>query len=318
MKVLFLVQKEQRIILDQFYDAIAENCDMDIRWLSSHEQAHLRQYFKKNVKTDKYDRIMLFLRFKKEIRQVGFIKTIPNLVILEHDAYQNYIDCKYKGRFSRHYQQLPWVRVLTSGATVTQRLQEEGFDAVFVPKGYDQKLLHNLDVQRDIELGFVGSIKSATYSQRKAFLEQLAEQEDLLITRTKSGDEYLQTLNRIRFFVSADIGMGENMIKNFEAMACGCVLFAYDQGEEENQVLGFEDMHNIVLYQNISDFKEKLNLLRNDENLCASIAKNGQELVEQRYTFTQLGEEIVSALRPALRHQPAPSFFQKLRHRLGF
>lgn len=318
MKVLFLVQKEQRIILDRFYEAISENCDADIRWLSSAEQADLRGYFKRFVNKDDYDRVILFLRFKKEIRQVNFIKTIPNLVILEHDAYQNYIDCKYKGKFSRHYQQLSWARVLTSGATVTQRLQDEGFDVVFVPKGYDQKLLYNLDVQRDIELGFVGSIKSATYSQRKAFLEQLAEQEDLLITRTKSGEEYLQTLNRIRFFVSADIGMGENMIKNFEAMACGCVLFAYDQGEEENRVLGFEDMHNIVLYQNISDFKEKLNLLRCDENLCAFIAKNGQELAEQRYTFTQLGKEVVNALRPILRHQPAPSFFQKLRHRLGF
>ena len=318
MKVLFLVQKEQRIILDHFYDAIADNCDMDIRWLSSHDQAHLRQYFKNNVKTESYDRIMLFLRFKKEIRQVGFIKTIPNLVILEHDAYQNYIDCKYKGKFSKHYQQLPWVRVLTSGATVTQQLQKEGFDAVFVPKGYDQKLLHNLNVQRDIELGFVGSIKSATYSQRKAFLAQLAEQEDLLITRTKSGEEYLQTLNRIRFFVSAHIGMGENMIKNFEAMACGCVLFAYDQGEEENQVLGFKDMHNIVLYQNISDFKEKLNILRSDKELCASIARNGQELAEQRYTFTQLGKAVVNALQPALREQPELSFLQKLRNRLGF
>lgn len=318
MKVLFLVQKEQRIILDRFYDAIAENCDMDLRWLSSHDQAHLRQYFKKNVKTENYDRIILFLRFKKEIRQVSFIKTIPNLVILEHDAYQNYIDCKYKGKFSKHYQQLPWARVLTSGAIVTQQLQKEGFDAVFVPKGYDQKLLHNLNTQRDIELGFVGSIKSATYSQRKAFLEQLAEQEDLLVTRTKSGEEYLHTLNRIRFFVSADIGMGENMIKNFEAMACGCVLFAYDQGAEENRVLGFKDMHNIILYRNISDFKEKLNLLRNDKDLCASIAKNGQELAEQKYTFTLLGKAVVNALQPALRDQPTPSFFQKLRHRLGF
>ncbi len=191
-------------------------------------------------------------------------------------------------------------------------------DAVFVPKGYDQKLLHNLNVQRDIELGFVGSIKSATYSQRKAFLEQLAEQEDLLITRTKSGEEYLQTLNRIRFFVSADIGMGENMIKNFEAMACGCVLFAYDQGKEENRVLGFKDMHNIVLYQNISDFKEKLNILRSDKELCASIARNGQKLAEQRYTFTQLGKAVVSAVRPALRQQPELSFLQKFRNRLGF
>jgi hypothetical protein len=34
---------------------------------------------------------VFFLRFKQEIRQVAFIRTIPNLVILEHDAYQNYI-----------------------------------------------------------------------------------------------------------------------------------------------------------------------------------------------------------------------------------
>lgn len=315
MKVLFLVQKEQRIILDHFYDAIADNCDMDIRWLSSHDQAHLRQYFKNNVKTESYDRIMLFLRFKKEIRQVGFIKTIPNLVILEHDAYQNYIDCKYKGKFSKHYQQLPWARVLTSGATVTQQLQKEGFDAVFVPKGYDQKLLHNLNVQRDIELGFVGSIKSATYSQRKAFLEQLAEQEDLLITRTKSGEEYLQTLNRIRFFVSADIGMGENMIKNFEAMACGCVLFAYNQGQEENKALGFIDMHNIVLYRTLEEFRSKLALLREDNDLADKIAANGQALVETKYSFAKIGRQIVESLKAPLREHHMPGLRQRI---LGF
>lgn len=39
----------------------------------------------------RYDRILFFLRFKKEMRQVRFIRSVPNLVILEHDAYQNYI-----------------------------------------------------------------------------------------------------------------------------------------------------------------------------------------------------------------------------------
>ena len=77
-------------------------------------------------------------------------------------------------------------------------------------------------------------------------------------------------------------------------------------------------MHNIVLYQNISDFKEKLNILRSDKELCASIARNGQELAEQRYTFTQLGKAVVSAVRPALRQQPELSFLQKFRNRLGF
>lgn len=317
MKVLFLVQKEQRIILDRFYDAIGAHCDMDIRWLSSAEQDNLRKFFKQQVNVADYDRIILFLRFKKEIRQVSFIKTIPNLVFLEHDAYQNYIDCKYKGKFSKHYKQLAWVRILTSGAVVTNRLQAEGYDAVFVPKGYDQQLLYNMNLQRDIELGFVGSIKSATYSQRKEFLEQLAAQENMLLTRTKSGDEYLQTLNRIRFFVSADIGMGEYMIKNFEAMACGCVLFAYDQGSEENQAIGFEDMQNIVLYKDIESLKNKLAILRADPDLATAIAKNGQKLAEEKYTFAQQGKAVIDALRAPLRVQAKVSRYQKIRSWLG-
>lgn len=317
MKILFLVQKEQRIILDRFYDAIGAHCDMDIRWLTSAEQDNLKRYFKQHVDTANYDRIMLFLRFKKEIRQVAFIKTIPNLVFLEHDAYQNYIDCKYKNKFSKHYKQLPWARILTSGAVVTNRLKAEGYDAVFVPKGYDQQLLYNMNLQRDIELGFVGSIKSATYSQRKEFLEQLAEQEDMLITRTKSGEEYLQTLNRIQFFVSADIGMGEYMIKNFEAMACGCVLFAYDQGQEENQAIGFKDMHNVVLYKDITSLKNKLAVLRKDTELATAIAKNGQKLAEESYTFAQQGKAVVDALYEPLRDRVNLSFYQNVCIKLG-
>lgn len=317
MKVLFLVQKEQRIILDRFYEAIGQHCEMDLRWLDGKQQSNLRKYFKHNVDVSKYDRIMLFLRFKKEIKQVSFLRTVPNLVFLEHDAYQNYVDCKYRGKFSAQYRQLPWVRVLCSGASITRRLEEEGFDARFVAKGYDQGLLANYQHERDIELGFVGSIKSATYSQRKAFLEQLAEQENMLITRTNSGEEYVNTLNRIRFFVSADIGMQEYMIKNFEAMACGCVLFAYDQGTEDNEALGFVDMENIVLYQDLDSFRQRLEKLRNEPELAEKIARNGQELVEKRFSFESLGRDVVEALSEPLRPMPQVSVWQQWRNKLG-
>lgn len=239
MKVLFLVQKEQRAILDRLYDGIAAHCECDTRWLSSEEQADLRGYFRKHVDVSRYDRILFFLRFKKEMRQVRFIRSVPNLVILEHDAYQNYIPCKYTGKFSAHYRRLPWARVISSGHTVSERLRQEGFDAVFVPKGYDQTLLHDLGLARDIELGFVGSTGSVAYSGRKALLDELGGVENLLVTKTKSGEEYLRTLNRIRFFVSADVGMGEYMIKNFEAMACGCVLLALRPGRAGKRGLGF-------------------------------------------------------------------------------
>ena len=317
MKVLFLVQKEQRAILDRLYEGVADHCECDLRWLSSDEQSNLRRYFRREVDVTRYDRIVFFLRFKQEIRQASFIRTIPNLVILEHDAYQNYIPCKYTGKFSAHYRRLPWARVISSGFVVAERLRQEGFDAVFVPKGYDQSLLQDQGRERDIELAFVGSTNSVAYSGRKALLDELASVEPLVVTRTKSGDEYRDTLNRIRFFVSADVGMGEFMIKNFEAMACGCVLLAFDQGEAESRALGLQDMHNIVFYRDIAQLQEKLALLRADPGLAASIARNGRDLAVSQFSFARVGQRIVEELQPPLRPRADLSLVERLRLKLG-
>ncbi|WP_268799266.1 glycosyltransferase family protein [Pseudomonas huanghezhanensis] len=318
MKVLFLVQKEQRAILDRLYEGVAASCDCDLRWLTSEQQRDLRGYFRREVDVTRYDRIIFFLRFKQEIRQVGFIRTIPNLVILEHDAYQNYIPCKYTGKFSAHYRKLPWVRVISSGFMVSERLRQEGFDAVFVPKGYDQSLLADQGRERDIELAFVGSTNSVAYSGRKALLDELGRVEQLVVTRTKSGEEYCDTLNRIRFFVSADVGMGEYMIKNFEAMACGCVLLAFDQGDAENRALGLEDMDNVVLYNDIPQLQKKLAILRADPELAARIAQSGRNLATSRFGFAAIGERIIQASTPALRERAPLSWLERLRAVLGF
>jgi glycosyltransferase involved in cell wall biosynthesis len=317
MKVLFLVQDEQRIILDRLYDAVATHCDCDLRRLGRKDQANLRRYFVRNVDVFAYDRILMFLRFKQEIRQANFISTLPNVVILEHDAYQNYIPCKYMGRFSLHYRKMPWVRVLVSGQGIALRLREEGFDACFVPKAYDGEALRDLGAGRDIELGFLGSTKSEAYKGRRALLEQLAEREPLKVARTQSGDDYLRMLNRIRFFVSADMGMGEYMIKNFEAMACGCVLFAYDHGDEETRAIGFIDMQNVVLYRSVDELCQKLAILRNDADLAQRIAHEGRELAESRYTFERIGKLIVQAMEAPLRTQLPPSLGVRLAAWLG-
>ena len=317
MKVLLLVQKEQRVILDRLYDGIAAHCECEVRWLGRDDQADLRDYFRRTVEVERYERIVFFLRFKQEIRQVAFIRSVPNLVILEHDAYQNYIPCKYTGKFSAHYRRLPWARVISSGYMVSERLRQEGFDAVFVPKGYDQTLLCDLGRERDIELAFVGSTKSGAYSARKALLDELASVENLVVTRTNSGEDYLSTLNRIRFFVSADVGMGEYMIKNFEAMACGCVLFAYDQGEAENRALGFIDMQNLVLYRSVEELRGKLARLRSAPPLAARIAAEGKALAEREYSFARIGQRIVEALEAPLRPHPPLGWLERLRLKVG-
>lgn len=317
MKVLFLVQKEQRAILDRLYEGIAAHCDCDLRWLSSEEQRDLRGYFRREVDVTRYDRIIFFLRFKQEIRQAAFIRTIPNLVILEHDAYQNYISCKYTGKFSEHYRKMPWVRVISSGFVVSERLRTEGFDAVFVPKGYDQTLCQDRGRERDIELAFVGSTNSVAYSGRKALLDELGRVETLVVTRTNSGEEYCEILNRIRFFASADVGMGEYMIKNFEAMACGCVLLAFDQGEAENQALGLRDMHNVVFYSSIPQLQAKLAVLRADPELAARIAVNGRDLAVSNFSFSAIGQRVVQEIEPALRARAPLNWVERLRSKLG-
>lgn len=151
---------------------------------------------------------------------------------------------------------------------------------------------------------------------RKALLDELGGVENLLVTKTKSGEEYLRTLNRIRFFVSADVGMGEYMIKNFEAMACGCVLLAYDQGERENEALGFRDMENIVLYRSVADIQEKLAILRLDTALAERIARSGQALAIERFSFAAVGQSIVEAMRPALREPERPGWLEKTWRRI--
>lgn len=317
LRVLLLVQKTQRVILDRLYEGIAAHTDCDLRWLDDAEQADLKRYFRANVETNRYDRIVFFLRFKKEIRQVAFIRSVPNLVILEHDAWQNYFPCKYEGKFSAHYRRLPSARVLSSGFQVAERLRGEGVDAVFVPKGYDQTLLRNLGLTRDIELGFVGSVKSGAYRDRRAMLDEIARREPLIAVRTESGDDYLRTLNRIRYFVSADVGMNEYMIKNFEAMACGCVLCAYDQGAAENSALGFRDMENLVLYRDPEELQTKLLRLRAEPDLASTIAANGQRLVEREYSFARIGERITNALKPPLRENGVVGPWQRFRFLLG-
>ncbi len=303
MKSLLLVQKEQKILLDNFYSSLQEQLgECKVLHLTAEEQSNLKNYFQKNIDVHSFDRIIFFLRFKKEIRQVKFIQTIPNLVILEHDACQNYINgCKYKGKFSYHYSQLPWARILVSGKQVCEKLQLEGYDAHFVPKAYDEKALKNLKLKRDIECGFIGSLESRVYSNRKKTLEDIANDTGLQLLKTQPGGEYLNTMNRIRFFINSDAGLGEYMVKNFEAMACGCVLFTYSQGHIENDAFGFKDMENIVLYNSNDELLTKLNQLRENPNLADKIAAAGQALAESNFTWEHIAHQASNIIAQELR-----------------
>jgi glycosyltransferase involved in cell wall biosynthesis len=307
MKVMLLVMDEQRVILDRLYDTVQQHCDECVIYRLSKKQQMKLGPFLASVHYEDYDRTVIFSRVKRLFPQLPVLKCIPGLIFLEHDAYQNYMDnSKYRGIYSRLYSRLPGCRALVSGAMVASRMRTEGIDAVFVSKGYDEAMLRNLNAARDIPIGFLGSLKSREYSQRKNLLQSLAQKVGMLVTRTESGVEYLQTLNRIKIFVSADIGMGEFMIKNFEAMACGCVLLAWSQGEEDD-LLGFQDMHNVVFYRSEDEAIEKIRLLQNDPEWADRIAMNGQAFAQERYAFARVGRDLATEIQKDMRPWPSPS-----------
>lgn len=308
---MLLVMAEQRVILDRLYEIVQQNCDECVVYrLSKRQQMNLGPFLA-SVNYQNFDRVVIFSRVKRLVPQLRVLKCIPGLIFLEHDAYQNYMsDSKYMQVYSRLYSRLPSSRALVSGAVVARRMQAENIDAVFVSKGYDEQMLRNTGSVRDIPVGFLGSLKSTEYAQRKALLESLSRRTGMLVTRTKSGTEYLETLNRIKIFVSADIGMNEFMIKNFEAMACGCVLLAWSQGEED-ELLGFEDMHNTVFYHSEEEAVEKIKLLQSDPELAQRIASNGQAFAESRYSFARVGQALATEIQREMRPWQPPSAFTR-------
>ncbi|MDT4827496.1 hypothetical protein D3C84_785310 [compost metagenome] len=202
-----------------------------------------------------------------------------------------------------------------TGASVAERLRGEALNVQFIPKGYDPRVIFPEEVERDIELGFVGRTASAAYQERKRLLDRLAAEDSLQLLRTAPGEPYRKMLNRIRFFVSADVGLDEYMAKNFEAMACGCVLLAWRQGCEE-EAIGLEDGNHLLLYSNIDELRRHLQKLRREPDWAQGIADSGRLFVEQHLAHPHLAGRLLDELRkPSL---PVPfSAWRKLWSRLS-
>ncbi len=296
LKVLALSSQGREPDLSCVYQRLGQLVDLELRELDKNEQRNLRRYLSA-VDLGRYDRLLLDLHFKNIHRQTAFLRQVPGLLIYEEDACQNYLaGSRWRGKFSRFYSDLPNARVVVTGASVAERLRGEGFNVHFIAKGYDPRTVYCESTTRDIELGFVGRTASAAYAGRKQLLDRLASEEPLQLLRTAPGQAYREMLNRIRYFVSADVGLGEYMAKNFEAMACGCVLLAWRQGSEE-AAIGLQDGRHLLLYSDIDELRGHLARLRENPAWGLEIAENGRRFVEAHMTHAHLAERLLEVLQ---------------------
>lgn len=261
-----------------------------------------------------YDRVIADTNLRRLGRRYQCLKRAPGLVVFDHDVCQNNVpSSEWYHRYPAVLRDLGEVRIIVSGVTLAGQLQDEGIDACYLAKGYDRTVISELGIERIHEAAFVGRVKNKVYKQRKKFLLRQEKLGRLELLRAEPGEAYNRLLNEIRIFVSADIGFGEYMIKNFEAMAAGCVLLAWRQPDIEQNSLGFVDGVNVVLYEGEAELLEKLAWLKANPEQAASIAGAGQALVSQQHTWTDRARAMPGLLAPAIKPAPATNWLDRLR-----
>ncbi|MCU5784375.1 hypothetical protein MA04_03675 [Alcanivorax balearicus MACL04] len=250
----------------------------------------------RRLRAHRYRKVLLDLPFKHVHGAGSCLSKLNNLHIYEEDACQDGLPrSKWYGRFADFYRQVAPRQVIVTGHITAQRLQQKDVPAVFVPKGYAARNTGLLDLERDVEVGFIGRVRSEVYRERAELLEAAETSLGCRLLRTENDDEYRRTLNRIRFFFSADKGLGEYMAKNFEAMACGCILVAYRQGEGEEHALGLHDGGNCLLYESLDEAADKLERIRQDPAALSTLQARSLALIKQ-FSHYEMGKRIAAHL----------------------
>jgi glycosyltransferase involved in cell wall biosynthesis len=312
MKVLVASTSTKFQLLESLWDELDVRCELTHYKFSGGSSASLEEVIGR-ADLASFDRILIDANIRKLGGGYKALNRIPNLVFLEHDACQNFIKgSKAFKKFDSVLASIEQIKVLVSSRYLEDDFKSKGFDAKYFPKAYDHNVVVNKCIERDVELGFIGRYKHQAYTERKRFLQRMEKEQGLVVVRTEPGTAYNHELNRIRFFLSCDMGFKEYMIKNFEAMAAGCVLCAYRQPEAEQQALGFVDMENIVLYSDEHELLHKLSVLRKNPTQADRIAANGQALVEARHQWGNRADELIQILSEPLKSVKIKTFFSRI------
>ncbi len=315
MKVLLIAKAKTPVPQTTLWEALGRHCELEQVEFGDSELEHYARALSR-LDFAPYDRVLLDQNIRLIGRQYRALRSIPNLVFLEQDACQHFVPrSAWHRAYDIVFKDVGRIRVLVSNRTCELAFSEAGLDCKYLPKCFDEKRIRPLAQPRDIDFGYIGRLKHAVYTDRRRLLEAVQAPLKLQMLRTEFGDgaAYNALLNRVRFFVSADIGFHEYMFKNFEAMAAGCVLIAKRQPAIEQEALGFKDMENLVLYDDERELLAKAELLRGDPALAARIARAGQALVEARHTMTRRAAELFSLLQDSIGMSSPLTLGEKLR-----
>ena len=296
MKVLILSELKPKRY-STLIEALGEDWGVDLRLYG---ECGLRALVSQ-VDFSAFDRVL----FASGVRRAGSsflaLRDLPALHVFDLDLQQDYMpESNYYRLFSPLFKKFRKLHLIVTSLASQQHFERLGFSVSWLPKAYDHRLITNRGAERTINYGFVGRTKNRVYMQRNTLLANITERLPLETLRTEdaseSSDDYNQALNQIRYFISADAGFREFHIKNFEAMAAGCVVCAFRTSDDEAAALGFRDMENIVLYNSPSELEAKIALIQDTPGRWQVISDAAARLAQERHQWRQRKNALSDAL----------------------
>jgi hypothetical protein len=158
----------------------------------------------------------------------------------------------------------------------------------YFPNAYPSDLISPIDgVDKNIFLGFCGSLLN-----RSEILDKLENKFELKKDIWKLGSEMVKTINGYKIHFNKTLSNDINY-RIFETMGCNTLMLT---NSTENINTFFNDMENIVIYNNETELFEKLNILSSDNDLIKKISHSGYELVKNNHTYNNRADVLLKII----------------------
>lgn len=177
----------------------------------------------------------------------------------------------------------------------SNRLDELGLKAEWLPLSIDGNRFRNLHTQKIYDYCLLGNLNPTVYPLRLKMLRYLLDRKANVALTPVYGDEYVKTINQSKMFLTCSGVCKFPVMKYYEAMACGTLLFADEPIDAEE--LGLKTGENYAEVGDIVDVAEEIGWYTTHVGEANEVARRGEELVRQRHTNEVRAKELYGMLK---------------------
>lgn len=161
-------------------------------------------------------------------------------------------------------------------------------NAVWFPNAVDTRYFGDKNIERDIPLGFCGSI----IADRQHWIKFIESYFNLRVDANVLGDKMIETISRYQIALNKTIADDHNS-RIFESLACKTPLITNYQPNLEKL---FDLDSDFLVYQSAKELVGVISILQKDGNLLKTIAENGYNKVMNKHTFEKRCEYLYKIL----------------------